>query len=318
MPAQTVGNVHVNALLTDLAVKYMPKTEGFIADEVAPYLGVRKESDQYPTWTTGPFFATDVDDLVPDREEPRIVDYEHTYAAYQTQHRALAWDISDRERENADDVLDLESTKQQATLARLMLKREARVAAMLRKTSNGGSLNLGANASAKWDNAATTYQTIATDIMAGKTAVRQAIGTNPNVIVIPILVAEGMHKSLLFQLTQYTSDASSRLLEPEFPVLPPVLFGMRVLVGGAISNTAVEGQTASFAEVWGEAVRMLYVAPGPALMEPSVAYTFRSRPLRTWQDRLQRRGIDWYATGQVIDERVVAANAGYEINDCLT
>jgi hypothetical protein len=317
MPSQTVGNVHVDALLSNLARKYTPNLDGMIADQVAPYLPVVHESDIYPVWDQGPFFATDVDDLVPDREEPRIVEFSHSTAAYRTQRRELAWDISDRERKNADNQLNLEATRQQGTLARLMLKREIRVAAMLRKTTNGGQLTLGANASAKWDNAATTYGTFAADIMTGKTAIRQAIGATPNVIIIPAAVAEGMHKSLLFQLLQQAPGAE-KLLTQDFPVLPPVLFGMRVLVGGQISNSAVEGQTDSYSDIWSEQVRMLYVTNGPAVENPSVAYTFRSEELTTRTDRLQRKRVDWYAVGQTIDERVVAPNAGYEINDCLT
>jgi hypothetical protein len=38
-----------------------------------------------------------------------------------------------------------------------MLKREIRVAALLRKTTNGGQLTLGANAGTKWDSASATY-----------------------------------------------------------------------------------------------------------------------------------------------------------------
>jgi hypothetical protein len=318
MPNQSVGNVHVNALLTNLSRKYLPQTEGFVADIVAPYINVNNESDQYAVWATGPFFATDVSDLVPDREEPRIVEYEHSYESYVAQRRELAWDISDRERRNADSVLQLQQTKQQATLARLALLREQRVAALLRKTTNGGQLNLGGNASAKWDAAATDYQDIATDVTTAKEAVRAAIGTAPNTVVIPEAVAAGMHKTLLFQLIQNTPGADQRLLEAENPVLPRVLFGMRVLVAGAIANTANEGQTAAFSDIWGEAVRFLYVTPGPALMNPSVAYTFRAEPLQTRQDRLERRRIDWYATGQTIVEKVVAPDAGYELADTLT
>lgn len=317
MPSPAVGTVHVNAVLTNLARKYMPRLDGFIADEVCPYIPVNFESDQYPVWDTGPFFATDVSDLVPDREEPRIVDVSFSYAQYQVQRRELAWDISDRERQNSDDPLQLETTKQQNTLGRLMLLREQRVAALLRKTSNGGGLTLGGNASAKWDAATSDYQDFATDIMTAKTAVRQAIGTSPNVIVIPAAVAEGMHKALLFQIQQYT-DGGGALVRDEYPSLPPVFFGMRVLTPGGIYNSAVEGQTASYTDVWGESVRLLYVTTGPALMEPSAAYTFRSEPLTTRQDRLERRRIDWYATGQTIDERIVAPDSGYELNDCLT
>jgi hypothetical protein len=318
MPSQTVGNVHISAPLTNLARLYRP-TE-FIADIVCARLPVVKETDSYYLFDQGPFFATDVDDLVPDRGEAKVVEFSHTTAAYQTAKRALGWDITDRERANSDAQLNLERNKQNGTLGRLLLKREARVAALLRKTTNGGGLTAGASAGAKWDAATTDYQDLATDVMTGKTTMRQAIGASPNVIVIPAAVAEGMHKSLLFEVLKFTyGDARARnLIEQEYPVLPPQLFGMRVLTPGQIQNTAKEGQTATYTDVWGEAVRMLYVTNGPAIEEPSVAYTFQSRPLTTRRWREEKRELDGFEVGFVIVEKVVAPDAGYEINDCLT
>lgn len=318
MPNQTVGNVHVNAPLTNLARLYRPTQ--FIANQVVPMIPVVHESDSYYVFDQGPFYATDVDDLVPDRAAPRRIEFQHSTDQYKAERRELAWDISDRERGNADNQLNLERNKQNGTLGRLFLKREIRVAALLRKTTNGGGLNLGTTASAKWDAATTDYQDLATDVFAGKTALRQAIGASPNVIVIPAAVAEGMHKSLLFQALQYTygSDRARNLIEQEYPVLPPVLFGMRVLVPGELKNTAAEGLTASYSDIWGEDVRLLYVNPGPALEEPSVAYTFQQEQLTTRQWRDDERRVDAYAAGFTIVEKVVAPDAGYEIADCLT
>lgn len=317
MPGQTVGNVHVNALLSNLARKYLPSEAEFIADQVAPRINVTNETDQYAVFDSGPFFATDVEDLVPDRAKPRKIEFEHSYDLYQAQRRELAWDISDRERKNADAPLRLAETRQQGVLSRLLIKREIRVANLLRKTSNGGQLNLGANAATKWDAATAGYQDIAKDVMIGRAAVRQAIGTAPNVIVVPAAVAEGMHKSLLFQLFQQTPGAE-RLLTQAFPVLPPTLFGMRVLVPGQLQNTAKEGAAASYSDIWGEAVRLLFVTPGPATEEPSVAYTFQSEPLTTRQWRDEEARVDSYAVGNTIVEKVVAPNAGYELSDTLT
>jgi len=318
MGSQTVGNVHINGPLTNLARLYQPK--GFIADLVCPQIPVKKESDVYYVFDQGPFFATDVDDLVPDRGKPRKVEFSHSTEQYLCQKRELAWDVSDRERANADSQLNLERNKQTGTLGRLMLLREKRVAALLRKTTNSGSLALGANAAVKWDGAAVTYAGIATDVFIGKEAMRQAIGAVPNVIVIPAAVVAGMHKSLLYQVLQYTyGDAQARrMIESELPVLPETMFGMRVVIGGAIYNSAKEGQTASYSDVWGEAVRLLYVTSAPSLEEPSAAYTLTNRPLQTRQWRDEEAEVDSFAVGWIIDEKVVAPNAGYEINDCLT
>lgn len=317
MAGEPVGAVHVDALLSNLALLYRP-TE-FIADQVCPYIDVVKESDLYPVFTQGDFYGTDVDDLVPDRSSARFIEFSHTTARYQCQRRELAWDISDRERQNADAPLRLEQNKQMGVLGRLMLKREIRVAALLRKTTNGGKLALGANAAAKWDTAATT--SIESDVRTGREAIRKAIGVRPNTIVIPEAVASGMQSNTTLSnkiIYTYGDGTGERpQLSDVFPMLPPILFGMNVLTPGLIKNTAHEGAAASYSDVWDEQVRLLYITQGPALDIPSVAYTFRNETLstRTWRDDEKRKTN--YAVGQTVDERVVATSAGYEINDCL-
>jgi hypothetical protein len=72
-----VGAVHVNVPLSNLGMLYRP-LDGFIADEVCPILPVVHESDVYYTWTQGDFFATDVSDLVPDKTEPRAIEFAAT------------------------------------------------------------------------------------------------------------------------------------------------------------------------------------------------------------------------------------------------
>jgi hypothetical protein len=313
MPSQTVGNVHVNVPLSNLARLYRPDINGFIADQVCPYIDVAFESNLYYLFDQGPFFATDVDDLVGDREEPREVEYSHSTDSYVCQRRELAWTISDRERKNADSQLNLERNKQVGTLGRLLLKREARVAALLRKTTNSGGLTSGANAAADWGTAGTT--TIESDILTGREAVRQLIGIEPNVIVIPVHVASMMNKNSQIRdwLKYNVFQTGVNPLSERFPLLPDVFFGMRVLVPNALQNTAVEGQTATYSDVWSNHVRLIYVTQGPAIETPSTSYTFRSETLVTRQERVGKPRVDWYAVGQTIVEKVVAPDAGYEI-----
>jgi hypothetical protein len=315
MPSQTLRNVHIDAPLSNLARLYRPMADGFIADAVCPYIGVEKESDLYYVFDQGSFYATDVDDLVGDREHPRVVEFAHSTESYICQRRELAWDISDRERRNADSGLNLARNKQNGTLGRLMLKREDRVARLLRKTSNGGGLNLGAAATANWGTAGTT--TIEADLITGIEAIRALIGLRPNTLIVPTKVAINMTKNSQIRdwLKYNVFEEGVNPLSKRYPLLPSVFFGMRVIVPDMIQNTAVEGQTASYSDVWDDHVRLLYVTDGPALEIPSCAYTFRSEGLSTRTERDGKGRLDWYAVGQTIVEKIVAPDAGYEIAD---
>jgi hypothetical protein len=351
MAGEYVGSVHVDALLSNLAVLYRPAF--FIADQVAPFLPVVHESDLYPVFTQGDFYGTDVDDAVADRSEPKVVEFSHSNSRYQCVQRELAWEISDRERANADDQLRLDRNKQVGTLGRLLLLRELRVAAMLRKTTNtttigaqsiAGQLTNGAAAANDWGVNSTT--TIESDIYTGIETIRENIGIRPNVIVIPFRVAINMQNNDRIRARiQYTYGNNAPPSDSQWPVandqagnadmannslndrpmvsnlmavLPPYFMGMKVLVPEVIENTASEGTTASYTDVWGTHVRLLYVTPGPAIEIPSVAYTFQSQPLFTRRARDDRRRLDWFAVGACWSEVCPAPLAGYEISSCTS
>lgn len=334
MTTSHVGNVHVNIPLTNLSRLYRPLDEGFVAEQVCPRIPVVSETNVYWVWNQPAFFGVEVSDLVPDRSEARQVDFDASQESYICQRRELAWTISKRERDNADSQLRLEETKQLGVLGRLQLLREMRVSALLQDSSvvttiNGevftGGLDstMTAASAARWDGAATTFQSILSDIVAGRTAMRQKIGQAPNVIVIPAAVAEGLHKSLFFTNSTgpqaiYTGAPNSTPMFSQYPLLPPVLFGMRVLVPGAIKNSGKEGQSASYSDVWGETVLLAYVTPGAAIETPSLAYTFTAEPRQTRQSRDDKPRVDWFAVGETIVEKVVAPFAGYTITNCLT
>lgn len=334
MAVTSVGNVHVNVPLTNLSRLYRPLDSGFIAEEICPRLPVVHETDLYWVWNQPSFFGTEVSDLTADRAEPREVDFDATQESYIAVRRELAWTISDRERKNADSVLRLAETKQLGVLGRLQLLREMRVAALLQDSSVSTTINgevftggldstMTAAAVVKWDAATATFQNILTDIIIGRTAMRQKIGVSPNVIVIPAMVAEGLHKSQFFTQSAgpqaiYTGAPQQAPIFAQYPLLPPVLFGMRVLVPGAIKNTAKEGQTAAYTDIFGETVVLAYVTPGPALEIPSVAYSLTAEPRQTRTQRDDKRRLDWYAVGETLVEKIVASFAGYTITNCLT
>lgn len=329
MPGSAVRDVHLDGYLSNLARLYRPFEDGFIADEVCPRLPVAKESDLYPVWDRGPWFGAgdDIDlDLLGDRTPVRRVDFSWSREGYLAEERALGFDISPRERANADDVLRLEVNKNRMTLGRLALLRERRVARLLQDSDTaGGELDSGADAAsaARWDAAATTYANVRGDIVSAIRRVRQAIGIRPNVIVIPEEAAEGLTGTAFYgDVVRWVVGSGENPDLVRFTdriVLPRTLFGLRVIVPEAQYDTAAEGGTTNLDEVWGEVARVLYVSSGPAIENPSVAYTFQAQPASTrrWQDNDPQLDVFKVSNG-VIDEKVVAPLAGATISNLLT
>lgn len=329
MPATNVRDVHLDGYLTNLARLYRPMDDGFAADEVCPRLPVVKESDLYPVFDKGPWFGAgdDIDlDLLGDRTPVRRVDFSWSREGYLCEERALGFDISPRERANADTVLRLEMNKQRMTLGRLALLRERRVARILQDSSQaGGELDaaMDAASAARWDDAGTTFANIRADIIAAKQRVRDRIGINPNVIVISLKVAEGLTATAFYTTaiswTVNTGERPNLTRFTEDVLLPDRLFGLRVIVAGALRDTAGEGGAFSSEEIWGETARVAYVTPGPAIENPSVAYTFEAQPraTRRWQENDPVLDVFKLSNG-VIDEKVVAPEACATITNLLT
>jgi hypothetical protein len=333
MATITVGNVHVNVPLSNLAVLYRPLEAGFIADEVCPPLPVVNESNVYYVWQQADFFGSDVSDLVADRSIPKEVDFTATTSSYLCQRRELGWTISTRERNNADNQLRLEQVKQEGVLGRLALLREMRVAALLKaggttvingETIAGGiDSSMTAAANPKFDVSTTSWQSFAGQISTGIQKMRQAIGIRPNTMVIPAAVAEQMNTSAIFTsaggpIQTYSGTPAENTYFAQYPLLPTTILGMRVLVPGSVKNTAKEAQTASYSDVWGKDIALLYVTPGPSMDTPSVAYTFQSEPIQTRSQRDEVRRLDAYFVGQTIVEKAVAAFAGYTLTAAVS
>lgn len=329
MATQTVGNVHVNVPLTQLARRYSAAAAGFVADIVCPRLTVAKESDKYYVWDKGPFFGAgdDIDlDLKADRTPTRRVEFAHSTEEYFCEERALAFDLSPREKRNADSQLRLQQNKQEGTLIRLNLLRERRIARVLQDSdTTGGELDASADSAsaARWDAAATTFANIRGDIIGAKQKVRDLIGINPNAIVIPLKAAEGLTATAFYgdvvRWTVNTGEAPNLKRFTDDIVLPSSLFGLRVIVAGAMRDVAAEGATFDSDEVWGEIARVLYLAPGPSMETPSVAYTFQATPPTTRQWKENDPELDVFEVGNgVIDEKVCAPEAGATISNLLT
>lgn len=302
----------IDPVLTNLAVDYKPK--GLIADILTPPIPVQKESGQYNVWDARNNFASDVDPLLPDRTPTKEIGVGLSQDKYFCDEYALKASISRRERDNTDDILRLREKKMNAVQFQLALAREVRVATMLTKTTSGGQLNLGATPSKNWNE---DEGVIESDIKTAKEAIYDALGIEPNTIVIPYKVASAISlQKAIREILKYTVNGQQILMEGE-AILPATLWGLKVVIPRGRRITSKEGQTNVFTDIWGDDVRVLYVGEA-STEEPSVAHTFTCRGWETkrWED--DDPEVEWVRTSQLVDEKVVAADAGYEIKDVLS
>jgi len=301
----------VDPVLTNVARQYRPS--GFIADQVAPVISVTEDAGQYPIFNG--FFDDNVSNLVADRAVTPEIDFEFSTDSYLCKDRRLKVSLSAKEKRNANAAVKLETSLLNRLLDSMALSREVRVANLLKKSSNGGGLNLGANASQKWNVDAATIEA---DIKAAQTAVYDKIGQQPDTIVIPWKVAYEMAiQQDIREVLKYTVNGTD-LVRLGASILPDTIHGLNVIIPkGTVRNSANEGATESLTEIWSDSVRVLHVGSNAGWGSPSTAYTFQSKPQMV--DRWDEKDppVEFIRAWSAVDEKVCAPDAGYEIADCL-
>lgn len=305
----------VDAVLTNIARAYKP--EGMIYDQVMPTIPVELDSGRYPVFDS--FFDDEVDNKVSDRAITPEVDFTWSTDTYFCEDYRLKASVTDKEVRNTNDVIRLRQSKLDTVLLRMALRRETRAAALLRKTTNGGGLNLGATPGTNWD----TSTAIETDIMTGALAVRDATGMVTNTMIIPFKVAYAMALNTTIRALlrwDVTGESGTAPLRLGDRLLPSVIHGHRVIIAGAMRNTAKEGATKSLTDIWGDHVRLIYLpANGTGGWGvPSTAYSFRALPevVDRWVER--DPPVEFVRAWECVDEKVAAPDVGYELTALLS
>ena len=95
--------------------------------------------------------------------------------------------------------------------------------------------------------------------------------------------------------------------------LPPKLWGMDVIIPGAVYTSSVEGASSiTYSDVWGKTVLLLYVPPGDTTLDSIASVKiFRAKDweVRSWRE--ERKRSEAIEASVVQDEVVVSNVAGY-------
>jgi hypothetical protein len=303
-------------VLTNLARQY--KSKGFIARSLLPSIGTNVLSAQYPVFTKEFWFQNDVDNRVSDRSPTKEIDFEWSTETYLCEEYGLKVGWTDLEAQQANGALKLTQNKTTYLTHKMELAHEVRVANLLRKTTNGGGLNLGAAPSVNWDQATAVIEE---DIKTGVLAMYDLGVPAPNVIVIPYKVAYAMalQEDIRAILRADTTGQGVPYLTLGSRILPAVIHGMRVIIPQGPQVDSGKGGTAgTTTEIWGDHVRLLYTDAGASYGEPAVAYEIRHTPKRVTRWRTVDPDINYVREYECYDLKVVAADCGYEIASVLS
>lgn len=303
-------------VLTNLARQY--KSKGFIARELLPTISVSTLSGQYPIFTKEFFFQNDVDNRITDRSPVKEVDFEWSTDSYLAREYGLKVGWTDLEAAQAHSALRLQQNKTDLLTQKMELAHEVRVANLLRKTTNGGGLNLGATPGTNWDQDSATIEA---DIKAGVLAIYDATGLIPNVMVIPYKVAYAMALQEDIRAI-LRADATGRgvdYITLGSRIIPAVIHGMRVVIPiGAQVDSGRGGTAGTVSEIWGDHVRLLYSDSSTSYGLPAAAYLFQYSPKRVTRWRTVDPDVNYIREYEAYDLKVVAPDCGYELTALLS
>jgi len=300
-----VGNLHVDALLTNVSVRY--SNTNYIADKVFPMVPVKKNSDLYRVYLR--------DFRIPETAramggEANEHQFEVTTSSYNLVRHSLREFVADEQETNYDlSSLRVDTTE---SLTDTILRRVEKTVADLFTVTNW-SLNVSLGATdAKWSvntvlsNPIVIFDTAATTIIANS-------GIEPNFGIIP--------RTDLINIKNHTS-VLDRIKFTQLEITKNMLAGLlgikELLVPTAINNTAAESQgnaTLTIADLWADNNFVGWKPSSAGPKKPSSGYIFQFAKSMTKRYRQESREGEWIEVDRRFDAKIVASLTGFLIRD---
>lgn len=306
MANPSVHDVHIDGPLANISIAY--KNESYIADQVFPNVPVTKKSDKYFVFSKGDWFRNEISERGPGTEAQEI-DYGITTASYNCTTRALSKVIADEVRANSDSPLRPDVEGVELITDKLLLGREARVAALT--TGGSGLWAYSTTPGVQWSSDSSAP---ISDIETMIDAIVGSIGRFPNVAVMSWAVWKSLrnHPDLLERVKYTRTDSVVRPSDLE------LWTGIsKILVGTQIFDSGKEGATSSMGYVWGDQFWCGYVPANASLMTPAAGYTFTWESRTVKRYRLDTRHADKLEVEESTDERISASDSGGVLYNCI-
>jgi hypothetical protein len=318
MPQPHIGEVHVDAILTNLSVAYLQKRDNFIADKVFPVVPVEKKSDSYFVYDKNDWFRDEAQRRAPGTESAGS-GYGLSTADYSCDKWAFHKDVDDDTMRNSDSPLNPKRDAAEYVASRMLIRKELQFVSDFLTTGiwgtdvTGVSGTPGAGEFKQWSDFAASDPI--EDVEAGKAGILSTTGFDANTLVLGYDVFRKLkgHPDVLDRI-KYTSSqtVTAEMLARMFDI-------ERVLVAKSVKATNKEGGTAAYGFAVGKVAALLHVADAPSLLTPSAGYTFGwtgvseglGQTVGTSEFRMEHLKSTRIESEFAFDNKVVGADLGY-------
>jgi len=313
------SDVHVDRPLTNISLAFLQSQDMFIADKAFPILGVAKQSDSYFTYDRGMFNRDEAEELAPGARAA-AANYTLSTDTYNAKVWALAKDVADQVRANADSPLQLDKEAVEFLSVKMLIRKEREWASSHFVTGAWTTERAGVASGPtgtqflRWDVAASTP---IEDMRAAVRAVHILTGFRPDRLVLGRAVYDALldHPDVVGRIDRGQTSGPAVAMRDSLAAL----FELKeILVMDAIYNSAAEGATNSHALIGGNHALLLYTPASPGLMTPSAGYTFAWTGLlgggaigtRIKRIRMEPEASDRIQIEMSFDQKQIAADLG--------
>ena len=316
------GDVHVNALLTNMSIGYI--NEIYIANQIFPIVLTRKQSDIIAKYDKSHFYRLRAKTLS-DREAAPVsgytVDTSNTY--FSVEHGTGHF-ISDARRANTDQPFQADLDGMRFALDGMMLQQEYDFVTDFWKTGVWGLDRTGTVDFTKWSTYATS--TPLHDLREFIRLVRRACGRQPTQLTLGDLTWDVLqdHPVMLDRI-KYGQMAGSPA-SVSLNLLAQLLELDQVLVGRAQYTTDPEGTaeaSVTYNAMWDDDALLTFTTNAPSLFTPTAGYNFTwstafggPRYVKQRRDPMSDKG-DLIEVYEFYDQKITSASSGLFMSDAV-
>ena len=311
-------DIRPDPILTAIAVE-AGTGGGFAAEQLVPRRSVSNYEFKYAIWDLGKYTSDDTETLrAPGDSANTDTDPSLTWVTGMAKAHAKKKSITDEDRATSPNPAALERARVQRMVWTLRREKERRLYALVNDTT----VVPHSTPAVKWDAAALV--TIELNIDVAKEAFLLACGFEATHLLLPPAVAKVFARDTTIRgLRKFTDE--SLLINGE---LPPTVFGLRLVIPGAVANSSAPGVAAALARIWALDNAVLLYVNQAAATDPEALTAVEefgvdgfpggaSYPVQTWRDPDVSTKTDWYSVENVWTMEY-AAPAIYVLEDVLT
>jgi len=295
---------HIDRALTNISVAYMQGADAFIADKVFPMISVTKQSDVYFSYSKADSFRNEVVERGRGAESAGGNWHVKEEAPYHCKKYAFHYDITQEEKVNYDQPINVDTDTTNWLAEKMLLKREVDFQTKFFGTTIWGRDITGVSGTPttdqvkKWN---LDTSTPVEDINAAMLQFARTTGKKPNFIIMApdVFYALKNHGDIMDRI-KYTQKGviTIELIAALFEV--DDIFIPWGVVNSGPTTAAFDDTLADVDFIYSGQMLLGYRAKRPSLKEPTAGYIFAWTGLEgasAWGSRLVRIKMDQLGLG---------------------